>query len=607
MVAGLGDAALAKMDLATLPERDAVQLTIYNSADLTLVRESRPLTLKDGKNKLQFSWANTLIDPTSLAMQPKADAEQISVADLSYPPRVRNLGLWNIESGLSGSVPVEISYLTSGLSWRAFYMGTLSDDEQTAQTRLIVGQVHLLDEIADLARRRYPYDRPHEVTDFLIVDEFEGLGVERDMALAASVVADEAAERPKEIKKEGLSEYFLYTIEGKETIPDGWSKRLLSFDTDNVPVVNLYKYEQERYGDSVRRFLSFKNDADHQLEVYRTVDDAQHLTYVGQSEFKYIPVDEDVELDLGAVDDVVVKPTLMDFRTENYKYDPNGNIAGWDEIRTFKIEAKNTRAVPVEVRIQRNFGRPEWELTTQQEYEKVDLDTVKFTLMLEPRSRQEFEYVFKTSHEIKLVGQKHLIGWWKLDEGSGTTAHDSARGNHGTLFKGPNWTSGRVNGALEFDGDDDYVAAGRIPALSATDDFAWSLWANLENENESSEIIILGNRAGVSGSHFIKFTPGAFEYYNDGGEGTIYYDVPTEVWVHLAVVKDARNLKYYSNGRVVGTNDIRKEMPSNPLYFGGDPDYGEYAALRLDEVRLYDRALSAKEIRGLYKSALRGF
>ncbi|MHC4474505.1 MAG: LamG-like jellyroll fold domain-containing protein [Planctomycetota bacterium] len=636
MVAGLGDAALAKMDLATLPERDAVQLTIYNSADLTLVRESRPLTLKDGKNKLQFSWANTLIDPTSLAMQPKADAEQISVADLSYPPRVRNLGLWNIESGLSGSVPVEISYLTSGLSWRAFYMGTLSDDEQTmrlqgyvrvtnrsgedyanAQTRLIVGQVHLLDEIADLARRRYPYDRPHEVTDFLIVDEFEGLGVERDMALAASVVADEAAERPKEIKKEGLSEYFLYTIEGKETIPDGWSKRLLSFDTDNVPVVNLYKYEQERYGDSVRRFLSFKNDADHQLgetpipggmlKVYRTVDDAQHLTYVGQSEFKYIPVDEDVELDLGAVDDVVVKPTLMDFRTENYKYDPNGNIAGWDEIRTFKIEAKNTRAVPVEVRIQRNFGRPEWELTTQQEYEKVDLDTVKFTLMLEPRSRQEFEYVFKTSHEIKLVGQKHLIGWWKLDEGSGTTAHDSARGNHGTLFKGPNWTSGRVNGALEFDGDDDYVAAGRIPALSATDDFAWSLWANLENENESSEIIILGNRAGVSGSHFIKFTPGAFEYYNDGGEGTIYYDVPTEVWVHLAVVKDARNLKYYSNGRVVGTNDIRKEMPSNPLYFGGDPDYGEYAALRLDEVRLYDRALSAKEIRGLYKSALRGF
>jgi hypothetical protein len=515
-------------------------------------------------------------------------------------------------------------------------MGTLAEDEQTmqlqgyvrvsnnsgedyknAQTRLIVGKVHILDQIADLARRRYPYDRPGEEIQFQLGAELIDVGGDQPQAEIAFSLLREAEPDRKEIKKEGLSEYFLYTIEGKETIPNGFSKRLLSFDTDNVPVVNLYKYEQERYGDSVRRFLSFKNDTEHQLgetpipggllKVYRTVDDAEHLTYVGQSGFKYIPVDEDVELDIGPVRDVVVKPTLMDFRTESYKYDPNGNISGWDELQTFKIEVKNTRAMTVEVRVQRNFGKPNWQLTTQQEYEKVDLDTVKFTLELPPRSRQEFEYVFKTSHEIKLVGQKHLIGWWKLDEGSGTTAHDSARSNHGTLFNGPNWTSGRVNGALEFDGDDDYVAAGSIPALSVADDFAWSLWANLENKNESSEIIILGNRAGVSGSHFIKFTPGAFEYYNDGGEGTIYYDVPTEAWVHLAVVKDARNLKYYSNGRVVGTNDIRQDMPSNPLYFGGDPDYGEYAALRLDEVRLYDRALSAKEIRGLYKSALRGF
>jgi len=88
----------AKVDLVTLPSRDTVQLTIYNSADMTLVRESRALTLKEGKNALQFSWANTLIDPTSLEMLPKADADKIDIAELVYPPRVRNLGLWNIES-----------------------------------------------------------------------------------------------------------------------------------------------------------------------------------------------------------------------------------------------------------------------------------------------------------------------------------------------------------------------------------------------------------------------------------------------------------------------------------------------------------------------------
>ncbi|MBN2138848.1 MAG: hypothetical protein JW720_13655, partial [Sedimentisphaerales bacterium] len=160
-------AAQAKVDLVTLPTRDTVQLTIYNSADLTLARESRALTVKEGVNKLQFSWANTLIDPTSLEMLPKADVDKIEITELIYPPRVQNLGLWNIDSDLSGRLPVEITYLTSGLTWRAFYMGTLDEDEkamrlqgyvvvsnnsgedyENAQVRLIVGKVHIIDEIA---------------------------------------------------------------------------------------------------------------------------------------------------------------------------------------------------------------------------------------------------------------------------------------------------------------------------------------------------------------------------------------------------------------------------------------------------------------------------
>jgi len=98
------------MKLQGLPSRDTVQLTIYNSADMTLVRESRALTVKEGLNKLQFSWANTLIDPTSLEMLPRAQADKIDIAELVYPPRVRNLGLWNVHSSMSGKVPVEITY-----------------------------------------------------------------------------------------------------------------------------------------------------------------------------------------------------------------------------------------------------------------------------------------------------------------------------------------------------------------------------------------------------------------------------------------------------------------------------------------------------------------
>ncbi|MCH7558548.1 MAG: hypothetical protein IIB56_13970, partial [Planctomycetes bacterium] len=274
IIAVMAGASQAKIDLVTLPTRDTVQLTIYNSADITLVRESRALTLKYGKNKLQFSWANTLIDPTSLEMLPKANADKIDITDLTYPPRVRNLGLWNIESGVSGKVPVEITYLTSGLSWRAFYMGTLTEDEKTmrlqgyvrvtnnsgedyenAQTRLIVGKVHILDRIAELARRQYPYGRPGKI-ELQIVEELKQLEVAKRVMTLERARGPASTRKLKEIRKEGLSEYFLYTIEGKETIPTGWSKRLLSFDVDEVPVVNLYKYEERRYGKSVVRFLS---------------------------------------------------------------------------------------------------------------------------------------------------------------------------------------------------------------------------------------------------------------------------------------------------------------------------------------------------------------
>ena len=422
--------AEGKVDLVTLPSRETVQLTIYNSADMTLVRESRALTVKEGGNRLQFSWANTLIDPTSLEMLPRADADKIDIDELVYPPRVKNLGLWNVRSEMSGELPVQITYLTSGLSWRAFYMGTLTEDEKTmrlkgyvrvtnnsgedyenAQTRLIVGKVHILDKIADLARRQYPYGRPGEP---VTRERFKAFAATVDrldnmLYLPALPEAPVASAKPKAVIKEGLSEYFLYTIEGTETIPTGWSKRLLSFDVEEVPVVNLYKFEQERYGESVVRFLSFKNDEEHKLgdtpipggllKVYRGVGEKGHLSYTGQSSFKYIPVDEDVELNLGAVADVVVEPKLMDYKTANYRFDRLRNISGWDEIRTFKVEVRNTRDIPIEVEIKRNFNTQYWDLTTSGDsgqFEKEDLDTVKFSLELEPRSKKQFEYVLAT-------------------------------------------------------------------------------------------------------------------------------------------------------------------------------------------------------------------
>jgi hypothetical protein len=419
------------IELVTLPRRDKVQLTIYNSADLTLVREQRNLTLKKGWNWLQFMWADTLIDPTSLSLEPLEQVGQIDIQQLVFPAKLRELGRWLIRSEISGKVPFEITYFTSGLSWRAFYMGTLSQDEKTmkmqgyvrignnsgedydnAQTRLIVGQVHLLDEIAQLAKRQYPYDSPHLRAEGYVI--LGGIAAQITNGAVTSAGARYAWAESldqlsrKEIKKEGLSEYFLYTIEGTETIPNQWGKRLLSLEAEDIAVESLYKYDEERWGDQAIRFVKFTNDEKHNLgqtpipngdvKIYSQADEQGSLSYVGGTSIKYIPVNEEVELNLGPARLVKVEPKLMDFKTENYIFDSRGNISGWDEIRTWKIEMTNTRTLPIQIEITRGFSTAYWALKSETPYEKHDATHARFTLELEPHSKRTLEYTVRTYH-----------------------------------------------------------------------------------------------------------------------------------------------------------------------------------------------------------------
>ena len=72
----------ARVNVVTLPGRDSVLLTIYNSVDLTLVKETRKLTFRRGLNRLEFSWANTLIDPTSVEFRALTHADEVEVLDV---------------------------------------------------------------------------------------------------------------------------------------------------------------------------------------------------------------------------------------------------------------------------------------------------------------------------------------------------------------------------------------------------------------------------------------------------------------------------------------------------------------------------------------------
>ena len=119
----------AAVDLVTLPTRDATQLTIYNSEDITMVREHRLLTVKEGINRIQFSWANTLIDPTSIEFRILDKQDKVDLVDTTFPAGRNDALQWNIKSQIAGKISVEIRYFTSGITWAADYVGIANEDE----------------------------------------------------------------------------------------------------------------------------------------------------------------------------------------------------------------------------------------------------------------------------------------------------------------------------------------------------------------------------------------------------------------------------------------------------------------------------------------------
>jgi hypothetical protein len=411
--------AFARINVVTLPGRDTVQLTIYNSADLTLVKETRVLTFRKGLNRLEFSWANTLIDPTSVEFKALTHPDELDVLDVSFPPRVANTLEWRIKSEFSGEAKVEIRYFTSGITWAADYVAeangsekamTLAgavrvtnksgEDYENAQVRLVVGVIRLVERIVDLAQPRGVAS--HAAMPQKQLELSAPAPVEMEMLQEADrFYADAPAAKRREVIKQEMGEYFLYTVEGRDTIPNGWAKRLPSFKTPDVPITSYYKFEKERWGDQVMRYYRFTNSEpsklgreplpDGQVQAFRLATDDKLYAFVGRTAVKYIPVNETVEMELGNDREVLVKPTLMNWEKTNLQFDQWGNVKGWTIKETWKIEVQNSKEIDVVLDVRRNFAG-DWTLQTAAPFEKVDATKVKFLLPLKPHEKRQFSY-----------------------------------------------------------------------------------------------------------------------------------------------------------------------------------------------------------------------
>jgi hypothetical protein len=330
---------------------------------------------------------------------------------------------WNLESEYEGEVKMEVTYFTSGISWSMDYVAICDPDETTmqfngyvrvhnnsgeeyenAEIRLIVGTINLVEKIATLARQQ------GMAVPAAKTREYERL--RRDaakMAYADAVgVMMESAGMPMEdrteaaaIVKEGLSEYFMFSVEGSETVPNGWSKRMQAIDAADVEFDIVYRMRSHQYGDQPNRFFIWTNDAEHklgdsplpdgQVNLFRDNGD-EGLSFLARQYLRYVPIKANIEINLGT-DDLVVYETKRSsvermgftFYTSNRKE----YVHGWDEKTLWTDTIRNYRTKPITFELRRQWYG-DIELESEIETTLFDYQTAEMTMEVGARSEEEY-------------------------------------------------------------------------------------------------------------------------------------------------------------------------------------------------------------------------
>jgi hypothetical protein len=233
----------------------------------------------------------------------------------------------------------------------------------------------------------------------------------------------------KQIVKEGLSEYFIFSIDGTETIPNGWSKRLRALDAGSVPVTIQYRYRPQEYGEQLVRMYLMKNDKasglgssplpDGTVRVFRD-NGRGGLSFLTAQKIKYIPIGDKIELNLGPDPNVLFELVkLRAFRDDIWmqvngadvfrkvgqpglQIEPKSSVAGWDDHEIYSQRVRNYTVKPIEVEVRRAFpGHVVFRSGLKPLLH--DYQTVQFTASIEGGKKSDllFEVVRHQGHNAK--------------------------------------------------------------------------------------------------------------------------------------------------------------------------------------------------------------
>lgn len=221
------------------------------------------------------------------------------------------------------------------------------------------------------------------------------------------------------------------------------------------------------------------------------------------------------------------------------------------------------------------------------------------------------------------------IGHWSFDEGQGETAYDSAGGRHGTVY-GAEWTEGMVGGALDFDGVSDYVALPKNhPVWLPGNDFTLAFWVYFATDYAAENEVILDLNHAASSNPYNELgycvlrRPFAGEIVfqmttMENSDEELYTQTRFDKgkWHHVAAVRDGGRQEIYVDGesektrpcsrtsiKFVGGYDDDDINVARYTSLGGSPRY--HLRGKVDEIMIFDEALSADEIRHIHDAAAR--
>ncbi|MHC4247839.1 MAG: protein kinase domain-containing protein [Planctomycetota bacterium] len=218
----------------------------------------------------------------------------------------------------------------------------------------------------------------------------------------------------------------------------------------------------------------------------------------------------------------------------------------------------------------------------------------------------------------KAVGlDRGLVGHWKFDEGRGTVARDSSGwGNHGKIMGGAKWAEGRAGGAIEFDGRDDRV----VIARPVQDDLTISMWMRTSRDGAGGRGgaarrghwyygtgLVDGEVDDIQDDFGASLVGGAFCFGTGNPDRTIASATTVDdgAWHHVAATRVRRTgaLAVYVDGarEATGTGGTQSLVKPSRLTVACILNGKGYFAGAIDDVRVYDRALSGAEVKALFE------